>query len=214
MRRPAAARLVFDGQSRLAIPNWTGFLGYSWGRLITAQRPENVAGYLVAVSGEGWQELTASFHTRCKPKITTVEPTIFVMCGGGSDILDDPGVSGATVYSRAGSYAALARSAGAAWILSTTIMPGLLFTTDASGTAEARRQAANDLILADASNYFDDTVDLDVGPLLDTIVGDYYYDGTHVYGPGAIPAYGAGLGTQYVADLVKPHIDTAIAAVT
>lgn len=215
IRGPRPCRIVFDGQSRLAIPPWNGLLlGYSWGRLVTAGL--GLPAVSRAISGQGWTELSTTFATRVAPYITPAEPTIFVMCGGGSDILED-GDEPEQVYADAGAYAQMARDVGAAYVLATTIMPGRLFQEDESGDAEERRQATNALMLADADGYFDAVVNLDVPGLTDTDDFDVYYDGTHVYGPGVFEfdgKVGKGLGTTRVAAVVRPHLLAAIEAVT
>lgn len=219
IRGPRPCRIVFDGQSRLAIPPWNGLppwngqlLGYSWGRLVTAGL--GLPAVSRAVSGQGWTELSTTFATRVAPYITPAEPTIFVMCGGASDILND-GDEPEQAYADAGAYAQMARNVGAAYVLATTIMPGTLF--QASGDAEERRQATNALMLADADDHFDAVVNLDVPGLTDTNDFDVYYNGVHVYGPGVIELngkVGKGLGTTRVAAVVRPHLLAAIEAVT
>lgn len=215
IRGPRPCRIVFDGQSRVAIPPWNGLLlGYSWGRLVTAGL--GLPAVLRAVSGQGWTELSTTFATRVAPYITPAEPTIFVMCGGGSDILED-GDEPEQVYADAGAYAQMARDVGAAYVLATTIMPGKLFQEHESGDAEERRQAANALMLADADGHFDAVVNLDVPGLTDTDDFDVYYDGNHVYGPGVVELdgkVGKGLGTTRVAAVVRPYLLAAIEAVT
>lgn len=209
IRRPRSCRVVFDGQSRMAFPTWDGFGGYSWGRLAMAGR--GLPGYLVAVSGQSITDLMADFATRVAPKLSGPEPSIYVMGDvGPSDIVDE-GDSAATVYSQAGQLAGMARAAGADYVLCASMLPGDPYFDPSH---EAIRLSANALLLADASDYFDATVDICVGELLNTSNQDVYADGLHVYGPWPIEGWGSGLGTPLVADIVSPYIDAAIAAVT
>jgi hypothetical protein len=209
IRRPRLVRVVFDGQSRMALPTYDGFLGYSWGRLLMAGR--GLPGYMVAVSGQSWTNLAANFATRARPRIASApgEKTIYVMCGGESDIIDT-GDSAATVYADAGTIAGLARSAGADYIICTTMLPSVLFTP----TQETVRLAANALYLADASDFFDASVDICVSGVLNTADKDVYLDGTHIYGPFPVEGFGRGVGTQRVAAVVAPYLDAAIDALT
>lgn len=211
IRRPRACRVVFDGQSRVAIPTYDGFLGYSWGRLVMLGR--NLPGYVVAESGKSIAQLTANFATRAQPIYAgpISEPSIAVLGDIGASSIIDEAATAASVYSQACAYADLCRAAGAVYVIACTTLPSDLFATP---TMEAARLAANALYMADASNKFDASVELCVDGLTDIFDRDVYLDRTHLFGPFALDGFGAGFGTPRAADVVRPYIDAAIDAVT
>lgn len=210
IRAPRPCRVVFDGQSLANTPDpWNGDpnFGWPWTRIVMLGR--ELPAYWVAVGGTSMTSLASTFATRAAPSVTPAghdEPTIYVLCGGTTD-LDGEGDTGAQVYADAGTLAALARAAGAAYVVCTTVFPAAWFDSG----EETQRQAANALILADAAGHFDGTVDFDVPGLDDTSdPRSYLFDGVHLIGWPTDTVYGTGRAAAVAA----PAIDAAIAAVT
>lgn len=210
-RATRPCRVVFDGQSHVVAPGdfWTGdsTYGWSWPRILMAGR--ELPGYVVGTGGTSMTTLASNFATRAAPYLNTSEPSIYVLCGGTQDYLD--GDTGAQVYSDAGTLAGLARTAGADYVICTTTLPAVSF----NGAQDSARVAGNGLIVADASDHFDATVDIDVEGLDDpNDLESYTFDGVHIWGyPVSYGGYGL-KGTPRAASLVAPALDTAIDAVT
>lgn len=212
IRRPRPARIVFDGQSRVAAPAWEGapLFGFSWARIVVIGR--GVAARMVGIPGWSFTQLAENFETRAAPYITPahIEPSIYVLCGGHSDVSaeSDPAE---TVYSDAGHLAGLARAAGAVYVICTTILPSIAL----KGDNNVRREAANHLILTDPDGHFDDSVNFEVSGLDDPL-GPGYADGVHIAGwPSSYgDRFPQDVGTPRAAEVAAPHIDAAIAAVT
>lgn len=210
MRRftPSPCRVVFAGQSRVIAPSWMGsdLFGYSWCRIAMAglgvtstDKP--------AKDGTSLTTLSAEFDAGTRPYIAppSLEPTIFVLCGGFTDYFGENN-TGAQVYADAWAYTDKARAAGAQYVICTTTIISNVF----SAAQETERQAGNALILADASNKFDAVVDFDVPGLDDPDDTSVFVDGVHIYGFG----HDTSKGTGKAAAVARPVIQAAIAAVT
>lgn len=158
-----------------------------------------------AISGTSLTTLASTFATRAAKWIAppSFEPTIYVICGGHTDY--QGGDSGAQVYSDAGALADLARAAGAQYVICTTTLPSVAI----EGDNETSRQAGNALILADAAEHFDITIDFEVSGLDDPTDSTSYFDGVHIYGSFADVAHGTGRA----GNVARPFIEAAIAAV-
>jgi hypothetical protein len=201
--------VVFDGQSRVNVPEWHGgILGWCWPRLVMALIGQGLPGHVqAAVGGTSMTTLASTFGTRAAKWIApaSFEPTIYVLCGGFTDYAAEHD-SGAQVYADAGALAALARAAGAVYVVCTTTLP----STVISGAEETARQAGNALILADAADHFDATIDFEVEGLDDPNDTASYFDGVHIYGGLSNLA----TGTGRAATVARPALDAAITAVT
>lgn len=206
LRPPAACRLTFDGQSRVNQPGWYGgILGWNWPRLATADL--GLPGYIQpAIGGTSLTTLASTFGERAAPWIApaSFEPTIYVLCGGFTDYVNELN-TGAQVYSDAGAMAALARAAGAVYVVCTTTLP----STVIAGGQETERQAGNALILADAAGHFDATIDFEVEGLDDPTDPLSYFDGVHIYGGLNDTDHGTGRAAL----VARPTLEAAVAAV-
>lgn len=188
--RAAPFVCVFDGQSL----NFTPTLSDNYPIRLMAQLgfPTPVT---IWVGGIGWADLATdgagyqSLTTRGGNYSDAGLVTSYMMCGGTSDVL--AAVPAADIYGYMGDLAAEARSLGYDKVLASTITPFTGFT----GPQEAIRDAANALILADASTYFDGVADFDGTPgLSDPSNTTYYSDGLHFTAAAA----------QIAADTMQP----------
>lgn len=211
LRKPRPCRVVFDGQSLVNTPPWEGdtafnIFGWSWPRLVMTNHLGVAATDAPAIGGTSLTTLASTFATRAAPYITwpSWEPTVYVICGGTADYQE--GDSGAQVYADNGAMATLARAAGAAYVIATTTFPATVI----SGSQETARQAGNALVLADASDHFDATINFDVDGLNNPLDASSYFDGVHIYGDLRNPLKGTGRAAAVAA----PAIAAAIDAVT
>lgn len=192
--KPSPWIVVFDGQSLNLVPGPVATYGYK------VMSGRGLPWRITAKSGvpwEGnpvpWSDLTDDAATRTHPLAKAARQACLVMCGGQSDIWAND--TAAQVYADEVAYANAARSAGFDWIIGTTITANQ-FNTGAQNT---ERLAHNVLLLADASNAFDDVVDLAANANLEDY-GTYTFDGVHW----------SGAATTIVASLLDPYLDAVL----
>lgn len=123
--------------------------------------------------------------------------TIVIGVGGTTDYALNR--TGAQVYADEVSWANSVRAAGADYIIQTTTTPSTTFTAP----QDTNRINGNILVMADASNAFDYSIDLAGDPRLSNPIDTTYYnpDGTHPNSAGA----------QVIADLIAPALDAILA---
>ena len=192
--KPAPWIVVFDGQSLNLVPGALTTYCYK------VMSGRGVPWRITAKSGipwignpTPWSDLSDDAATRTHPLAKAATQSVLVMCGGQSDLWADD--TAATLYADGVTYANAARAAGFDWIIGTTI------TANSVNTAgqNTERQAHNVLLLADASNAFDDVVDLAANANLEDY-NTYTSDGVHW----------TGAATTIVASLLDPYLDAVL----
>lgn len=178
--RTARLAICFAGQSLNSLP------GAYPGQLITAITAAHGAvrtpiRYNVWEAGVGWVPQSSGFRLiRVNPYGKSADINVLSMVGGTQDYIN--GVTGAASYSAMCTYADYARSVGFDVVIAATTNPCGLIT----GGNETKRVDGNTLVMADASNKFDYSVDVANDPRLDDPTDLTYYnaDQTHLIAAG------------------------------
>jgi hypothetical protein len=166
--------LVFDGQSLNGVPG----PGASYPHKLLARldpKPERAD---VWTNGRSWADLETDAGARLSPLVIDGRPTVLLMCGGQSDLLD--GVDGHELLDLEMGYAAGARDAGVDSVVIFTIVPSTAY----SASVERARRVHNRLLLDHPGGTFDGVVDVaGIASLADPSDRTYYMDGLHWRGP-------------------------------
>ena len=180
------AIVVFDGQSlnRVPVPDFPALVMKDF---------EGVDAENVAVNGYSWTLLAESAAKRRDPYAKGF--AVLVMVGGTSDVA--AGDDGPTIYADMRSYAESAREAGFDRVIAGTLQPA----AGESAEQTAAREAANELILDDPDDAFDEVVDLAGTPGLDDPTGPSYYDPIGHPSPE---------GAARMAEVMKPAVAAAL----
>jgi hypothetical protein len=188
--RASSYRVIFDGQSL----NWSPAKPNNYPTKLLSGRGLNSAN--VAISGFAWVQLKNLINDRMAHHLLRAPITIVIGVGGTTDYALNR--TGAQVYADEVSWANSVRAAGADYIIQTTTTPSTVF----SGAQDSNRINGNLLVMADASNAFDYSVDLAGDPRLSNPIDTTYYnpDGTHPNNAGA----------QVIADLIAPALDSIL----
>lgn len=186
-----AVYVVFDGQSMNLVGDYPS-------KLMATQPGMPFAN--VSIGGRSWTELAATAPERLHGLADSGQTTVLIMNGGTRDLFYE-GDDGPTLYADERSYAELARAAGFDYIIGTTTTPAEAFSL----RVDARRRAANALLVENEEEVFDGIVDFDADlrpalSLHDSDDAAAYPDGVH-WSPEAAQAAAALVEDQLTAIL-------------
>lgn len=199
MRTVRAKRVLAGGQSNANTP-FSPLIGPRW--IDLAMDGTGHPAISIATNGDSFTDLLTHVDADFAPHCAAGRSELLVILNGGQDDDYTELDTGAQIYADICAYADAIRAACTARGVTATVACMTLTPNYLSPPGDTNREAANALIVADASNKLDHVIDLVVPPLDDYEDTAIYSDGLHFTHDGGNPA---------VAALARPVIDLFLA---